>query len=96
MKNILQKVCYSAAGIVGIGILVSAVLAYFVVSFDPVTRQTFDGLGRELEPSPWFISFIFGQGANWPGWRWWLADFVVFWGGIGIIAGLANLGSRLK
>ena len=73
MKNILQKVCYSAAGIVGIGILVSAVLAYFVVSFDPVTLQTFDGLGRELEPSPRFIILIFGEVAHGPGGGRWLA-----------------------
>jgi hypothetical protein len=96
MKRVLEKVCYAAAGLVGIGILVTGFLAYFVISFDPATRHHFDGLGRELEPSPWFIRWIFGQDRDWPGWGWWLFDFVWFWGGIAIAYGLVKLGERFK
>ena len=94
MKALAGNTCKVLAGLVAIGVFVVGFLAYFVFSLDPSTHQQVDGLGRALEPSPWFIRLIFGQERLWPGWGWWLTDFVWFWGGLGIAYGLFQLGER--
>ena len=96
MKSVIGKGCYLAAGLVGVAMLIASILAYFLISFNPATQQHFDGLGRALEASPWFIRFIFGQDREWPGLGWWLFDFVWFWGGIGTVYGLVKLGEKYK
>ena len=73
-------------------VFVAGFLAYFVRTFDAVGRIWYDGLGRSLIDTPWFVRFFLGQEHDWPGWQWFLVDFVVFWGGIGIAYWLIQFG----
>lgn len=75
-------------------VFVGGFLAYFVSSFDPQTKTMFDGVGRPLSESPVLMRFIFGQERLWAGWFWFLADMVIFWGGIGVGIKLAGWGFK--
>lgn len=88
--EIMRKLSQVVGGALILTALVLAFIAYFVSSVDPVSHQWFDGLGRPLSGSPWFMRFVFGQDRQWAGWFWFLADQVMFWGGIAI--GVALLG----
>jgi hypothetical protein len=46
----------------------------------------YDGVGRELSKSPWITRLIFDEDRLWAGWKWFIADLIIFWGGI--IAGI--------
>jgi hypothetical protein len=71
-------------------------LAYFVRSYSP-GGIGHDGLGRELEPTPFVARFMFGEASTWPGWGYFFLDMVVFWGGVAVLYGLASsLGENLK
>lgn len=84
-----------ALGLLLIGaILVAAFLAYFVVGFDQTSRTWSDGLGRQLSKSPAVVSWLFDQG-EWPGLRWFLADFLIFWGGGAIAVLMMRWGFKL-
>jgi hypothetical protein len=86
--------CLGAAIIVSI--FIAGFIAYFVISFDPRTRVTLDGLGRQLYESPWFMRLVFGQDRLWAGWVWFIGDMILFWGGIGLGINLAAWGFRKK
>jgi hypothetical protein len=77
-------------------ILIAGFIAYFVFSFDPRTKITHDGLGRQLYESPWFMRLILGQDRLWAGWLWFIGDMVIFWGGIGLGISLAGWGFKKK
>ena len=77
-----------AAGVV-LGIIVTGLLAYFIVAKD--STSSVDGLGRSLVPAPWPARFIFGASKEWAGWSWFLVDLVWFWGGIGLAFSLGSL-----
>lgn len=96
MKDLLAKLLYGIVvieAVVGLGL---GFMAYFVRSFDRATGIVFDGLGRQLELSPFLARFIFGAESLWPGWGYFALDFVVFWGGIAVGAALVNLASKLQ
>ncbi len=77
-------------------ILVAGFVAYFVTSLDPRTKIAYDGFGRPLCESPWFMHLIFGQDRLWAGWLWFLGDIVIFWGGAGLGINLAGWGFKEK
>jgi amino acid transporter len=85
-------------GYLGVAIFIAlfavGFVAYFVRTFDPATHTWYDGLGRRLWETPWYVRFIFGQEHDWPGWQWFIADLVIFWGGVGIGAMLVQLGFK--
>ncbi len=58
-------------------------IAYFVSSYNPTTGVFYDGLGRMLTDSPWFMKWIFAEGKLWAGWKWFFLDMVSFWVAIG-------------
>lgn len=96
MENAMRKII----GYLGVGIIISVFvvgfIAYFVFKFDPGTGTTYDGFGRHLTESPWFVRLLFSEDRLWAGWGWFLADMVIFWGGIGIGSWLATFGFKDK
>ncbi len=52
MKTYIAKVLYAMAAVEMGVILIAAFVAYFVRSFDSVTGEVTDGLGRSLELTP--------------------------------------------
>jgi hypothetical protein len=76
--------------------LVLGFLAYFVRSFDRATGVYFDGLGRQLELTPFIVRFVFGTDSLWPGWGYFALDMVVFWGAVGVGYALVGLASKLE
>jgi len=90
----MRKVLVYIGGAIILSVFVAAYFGYFVTSFNTETHIWLDGLGRPLSESPWFMRFIFGQNHLWAGWGWWLADMVIFWGGIAVGFGLVNYGSN--
>ena len=87
-----------AIGWVGVAFILCAIIAgfiaYFVFSFDPQTKVTFDGFGRQLSESPWFLRLILGQDRLWAGWIWFIADIIIFWSVIGIGISLSKWGFK--
>lgn len=85
-------------GYIGVGIIlalfVAGFIAYFITSVDPNSHSLYDGFGRPLSESPWLAKFIFGQERLWAGWTWFIADMVIFWGGIGFGFSLTNYGFK--
>ncbi|MCK4739802.1 MAG: hypothetical protein KAT46_07615 [Deltaproteobacteria bacterium] len=71
---------------------IAVFIAYFVSSFDPQTKTTYDGFGRELSESPWLIKLILEEGRFWAGWKWFVGDLVIFWSGIIIGFNFAKFG----
>lgn len=84
---------YLGAGIF-IALFAAGFIAYFMRSVDLATHIWYDGWGRRLSETPWYVRFIFGQERDWPGWQWFIADLVIFWGGVGIGALLIQTGFR--
>ena len=83
-------------GAIILSVFAAGFVAYFITSFDSVTHTWLDGFGRPLTESPWFMRFIFGQDRLWAGWGWFLADMVIFWGGIALGFGLVDYGLKSK
>lgn len=54
----------------------------------------FDGFGRPLSESPFFVRLVFGQDRLWAGWGWFLGDMAIFWGGVVAGAGLVSYGFK--
>ena len=55
-----------------------------------------DGLGRPLSESPLLLRMIFGQDRLWPWLGWFIADMIIFWGGVGLIYLLFTKGAKLS
>ena len=87
-----------AVGWFGVSVIVAiigaAFMAYFIFSFDPLTKTTYDGLGRQLYESPWFMRFFFGQDRQWAGWLWFVGDLIIFLGGMAFGINLAKWGFK--
>ena len=84
MKAIFTKLVY---GLLAAGVLIGVVigfLAYYIRSFDRGVGAYFDGLGRQLEPTPFIVRIIFGADSLWAGWGYFLLDFVIFWIAVGV------------
>lgn len=82
-------------GVVIIGcVVIAAFIAYFVLSFDPQSKITVDGFGRQLFDAPWFVKTFLGQDHLWAGWSWFIVDMLIFWGGVGIGSRLASWGLK--
>jgi uncharacterized membrane protein SpoIIM required for sporulation len=79
-----------------VGVFIAGFIAYFISSFDPPTKISYDGFGRQLCESPWFMRLIFGQNRLWVGWVWFIGDMIIFWAGIGLGASLAGWGLNKK
>jgi hypothetical protein len=92
MREIPARFSLCGAFFVGATIFVLAFLAYFVrAGLD--AGQIQDGLGRTLEPSPWFISVTMLID-HWAGWPYFFIDFIVFLGGVGFAFILLRAGLR--
>lgn len=76
------------------GTMIAAFVAYFVVSLDPSTKTMFDGFGRPLSASPVLMRLVFGQERLWAGAFWFLADMVLFWGGLWVGFSVAGWGLK--
>ena len=96
MKRLVSWCLSGLAVIAGISVLLTGFLAYFVRTFNEVTRQFFDGLGRSLEPAPFIYRFLIGTDSLWAGWLWFALDFVWFWAGLALAYGLFRLGAHLR
>jgi len=90
----LKKLVGYVGILVFIVVFIGGFLAYFVTSIDPQTRLMHDGVGRPLSESPFFMRLIFGQERLWVGWRWFIADLIIFWGGIGLGVSLSKYGFK--
>lgn len=77
-------------------VFITGFIAYFVFSFDPRTKITFDGFGCQLYESLWFMRLIFGQNRLRAGWVWFIGDIIIFWGGIEFGISLAGWGLNTK
>jgi hypothetical protein len=78
----MRRVLIPIAAGVALGVIVTGVLAFFMISKE--SMGWVDGLGRPLVPAPWLARLVFGASREWAGWFWFLADLVWFWGGLGI------------
>jgi len=84
-------------GIVGLGTIVLCVLvfiAYFVISIGE-DGITYDGLGRELEPTPAIAQMVFSAEREWPGLKWFVIDVGVFWVSVAVGFTLARVASKI-
>ena len=78
----MRKLVGVLGGIIVAVALICGFLAYFVYDTDAQTNIMYDGLGRELSASPFFIRWVFDADRLWAGWFWFIADVVVFWTGV--------------
>jgi hypothetical protein len=63
----------------GLAAIVHAFYAYFMRSFDPATRQMFDGYGRDISPAPFPFSLVYSSADGaWPGFGWMAVDWIAF------------------
>jgi len=93
--EVIMRKAIGWLGVVIIGcVFIAGFIAYFIFSFDPQNKIPFDGFGRQLYESPWFMRLIFGQDRLWPGWGWFIGDMIIFWGGIGLGFSLAGWGFK--
>jgi len=82
--GIIKKFAKILGFILGASVFLATCNAYFVTKFDPVNKMSYDGFGRLLTESPFFVRIIFGQERFWAGWSWFIADLIIFWGGVGV------------
>ena len=95
VNKLIAKALYGVVVIEAIAVLIAGFLAYFVQSYQSWDNTVYDGLGRLLKPAPFIARFVFGTDEMWPGWTWFLVDFVMFWGAVAIGYGLISLASKL-
>ncbi|MDO8684506.1 MAG: hypothetical protein Q7N50_13610 [Armatimonadota bacterium] len=90
----MRKFLVYVGGAIIFSVFVAGFIAYFITSFNAETHTWFDGFGRPLSESPLLMRFMFGQDRLWTGWGWFLADMVIFWGGVAVGFGLVSYGSK--
>jgi hypothetical protein len=88
----MRRIVGFIGAVIVIAVLIAGFMAYFVTNTDPVTNVMYDGLGRPLSASPFFVRFIFGQDRLWAGWLWLIGDMVIFWSGLLAGSSLASWG----
>jgi hypothetical protein len=81
--------------VVCVAVLLASFFAYFLFEFDPATKTWFDGLGRKLSKAPALVSWLHDLD-EWAGLGWFLADFVIFFGGLGAGIALARWGLKVE
>ncbi len=94
IRNFVRKLATCLGATIVAVVFVAGFIAYFVTSIDPQTHVRYDGFGRVLSDSPFFARMIFGQERLWAGWSWFIGDFIIFWGGLAVGAGLVSYGSK--
>lgn len=92
--GVMKKLSKILGLIIGASVFLATCNAYFVTKFNPVDKTFYDGFGRLLNPSPFFMRMVFGQDRFWAGWSWFLIDLIIFWGGMAIAILLINLGYK--
>lgn len=85
----MRKILIPMAAGIALGVIITGLLAYFIVAKD--STSWVDGLGRSLVPAPWPARLIFGASKEWAGWSWFLVDLLWFWGGIWVAFTLGSL-----
>ena len=88
------KVVRTVGVILIIVVCICFYIAYFSFWTDTSTRNTYDGFGRMVEISPFFIRFVLGEESYWAGLAWFIFDVVIFLGGI--ISGICMIKWSLK
>ena len=92
--RVVRSLATGLAIVLGGSLLIAAFFAYFVHSVAPETNIVYDGLGRELVEASWLVQFLFDTDALWAGWKWFIADAIIFFGGFGIIMVLIRLSDK--
>ena len=92
----LRKLSVYLGVMVVVSVFIAGFIAYFSFSVDPESGVVFDGFGRPLSETPWFITFFFGQDTLWPGWAWFFGDMAIFWGCIFLAYKLADYGFNVE
>jgi hypothetical protein len=92
--RVTGKIFFSAGVLIGISAFIGGFIAYFVVGIRD-NGEMYDGWGRSLIESPWFVRLIFGQEKLWVGWKWFIVDIVVFWSLIGVAYAVCAIGLML-
>jgi hypothetical protein len=90
----VRKIAVWTGSVFIVAELIAGFIAYFVRSFDPITKSLSDGFRRPLTEAPWFMQFIFRTDAEWAGWGWFLADMIIFWGRLGIAVMILQYGLK--
>lgn len=76
--------------ILGLGLIYFSFQSYFIIEVDTANGIIRDGLGRVLSEPPSLMKFVvFGE--HWRGLFWWIADKVIFFGGLGLTVWLYGL-----
>ncbi len=92
--SVMRRTLIPIAVGVGLGVFVSAFLAYFTVQKQSI--YWVDGLGRPLATAPWLALLIFGTNKQWAGWTWFFLDFAWFWGGMALAFFLLSLARKAR
>ena len=90
----LKKSAKILGFLIGASVFLGTCNAYFVTKFNPANKAFYDGFGRPLTTSPFFMRIVFGQERLWAGWSWFLMDLIIFWGGIAIAWYLVDFGFK--
>ncbi|MBT7932504.1 MAG: hypothetical protein HN640_03290 [Gammaproteobacteria bacterium] len=89
----MQSIVKLFSGLIIISVFVLAFYAYMIRSVDG--GIIYDGLGRQLNFVPLFARF-FVPDSLWAGFGWYVIDFIIFFGGIGIAVFLISLTNNNK
>lgn len=92
--QIIRKMALVMGSIILISIFIAGIAAYYITTTDPQTHLMYDGFGRGLSETPFFIRMLFGQDRLWAGWLWFIGDMIIFWGGLGVGFSLVTFGSK--
>jgi hypothetical protein len=84
----MQSIVKLLLGLIIISIFILGFYAYMIRSVDG--GIIYDGLGRQLSLVPLFARF-FVPDSLWAGFGWYVIDFIIFFGGIGIAVFLISL-----
>ena len=97
MSKLITYLANAVAGIIAITVVYLAFKAYFarqvVTSEDGLLKKTLDGLGRELSNVPFPATLIVSD-PQWAGFGWFIIDFIVFFGGLGLAFFIYGSGNK--
>lgn len=96
MIAIIRKLSKFFAGIIAIGVLITAFFAYAMRTADIEKGMLYDGLGRLLEVPPWWARFFLTSEPVWAGTLWHLFDIVWFFGGMALAFNIYFWGDENK
>jgi len=73
----MLKVSKILALVVFLFTLIFTIKAYFIVSISPESGQIFDGLGRQLTPTPTWLRILLVDKQYWAGFLWHSLDTMI-------------------